>query len=173
MTESPSGFKVARRGKKTKTRYTGIYQHEHLGGRDITFLVMCRKNGRLIEDKIGKKSEELEECYKRGAATGLADVSNALYESAMSGTPVAQIFYLKNRAPNEWADVQSVNKVQINFSRMSDTQLLNELLRDDSETLHAEPSQPCPIAKMSCLEGRATKEWCLPSQSRSTCWNIR
>ncbi len=75
-------------------------------------------------------SEELEQCYKRGAATGLADVSNALYESAMSGTPVAQIFYLKNRAPKEWADVQSVNKVQINFSRMSDTQLLNELRED-------------------------------------------
>ena len=73
---------------------------------------------------------ELLESYKRGAATGLADVSNALYESAMSGTPVAQIFYLKNRAPNEWADVQSVNKVQINFSRMSDTQLLNELRED-------------------------------------------
>ena len=48
----------------------------------------------------------------------------------MSGTPVAQIFYLKNRAPKEWADVQSVNKVQINFSRMSDTQLLNELRED-------------------------------------------
>ena len=73
---------------------------------------------------------ELLESYKRGAATGLADVSNALYESAMSGTPVAQIFYLKNRAPKEWADVQSVNKVQINFSRMSDTQLLNELRED-------------------------------------------
>jgi len=57
MTENPSGFKVARRGKKTKTRYTGIYQHEHLGGKDITFLAMYRKNGRLIEDKIGKKSE--------------------------------------------------------------------------------------------------------------------
>ena len=73
---------------------------------------------------------ELLESYKRGAALGLADVSNALYESAMSGTPVAQIFYLKNRAPKEWADVQSVNKVQINFSRMSDTQLLNELRED-------------------------------------------
>jgi hypothetical protein len=70
------------------------------------------------------------ESYKRGAALGLADVSNALYESAMSGTPVAQIFYLKNRAPNEGGDVQSVNKVQINFSRMSDTQLLNELRED-------------------------------------------
>ena len=50
----------------------------------------------------------------------------------MSGTPVAQIFYLKNRAPKEWADVQSVNKVQINFSRMSDTQLLNEIRSDPS-----------------------------------------
>ena len=73
---------------------------------------------------------ELLESYKKGQAKGLADVTNALYESAMSGTPVAQIFYLKNRAPNEWADVQSVNKVQINLSRMSDTQLLNELRED-------------------------------------------
>ena len=35
----------------------------------------------------GKKAEfsELGECYKRGAASGLADVTNALYENAMSG----------------------------------------------------------------------------------------
>ena len=31
------------------------------------------------------KFSELGECYKRGAASGLADVTNALYENAMRG----------------------------------------------------------------------------------------
>ena len=50
-------FTVRKRGKKTKTRYTGIYQLEHLGGKDITYTAMYRRDGKLIEDKIGKKSE--------------------------------------------------------------------------------------------------------------------
>ena len=59
MSKNPTTqkFEVKRRGKKSKTRYTGIYQHEHLDGKDITFSAMYRKNGKLIEDKIGKKSE--------------------------------------------------------------------------------------------------------------------
>ena len=49
-----------------------------------------------------KKAEYLElgECYKRGEASGLADVTNALYENAMSGNLVSQIFFLKKRDPN-------------------------------------------------------------------------
>ena len=109
-----------------------LEQVESLAARGLSQKQVCEALGFSQSWWHAKKSEsqELEECYKRGAATGLADVSNALYESAMSGTPVAQIFYLKNRAPNEWADVQSVNKVQINLSRMSDTELLNELRED-------------------------------------------
>ena len=109
-----------------------LEQVERLAARGLSQKQVCEALGFSQSWWHAKKSEseELEECYKRGAALGLADVSNALYESAMSGTPVAQIFYLKNRAPKEWADVQSVNKVQINFSRMSDTQLLNELRED-------------------------------------------
>ena len=109
-----------------------LEQVESLAARGLSQKQVCEALGFSQSWWHAKKSEseELEECYKRGAALGLADVSNALYESAMSGTPVAQIFYLKNRAPKEWADVQSVNKVQINFSRMSDTQLLNELRED-------------------------------------------
>ena len=50
-------FTVRKRGKKTKTRYTGIYQLEHLAGKDITYTAMYRRDGKLIEDKIGRKSE--------------------------------------------------------------------------------------------------------------------
>ena len=73
---------------------------------------------------------ELEVCYKRGAASGLAEVTNALYENATSGNPVSQIFFLKNRDPNRWNDVKSINHLQLNVSKMTDSQLLQELKSD-------------------------------------------
>ena len=40
------------------------------------------------------------------------------------------VFFLKNRDPDRWSDVKSVNAVQINISKMTDTQLLDELRSD-------------------------------------------
>ena len=79
-----------------------------------------------------KKQEisELGEFYKKGQAKGLAEVSNALYEQALSGSTGAACFFLKNRDPDRWSDVKSVNAVQINVGKMSDTQLLEELRSD-------------------------------------------
>ena len=79
-----------------------------------------------------KKQEfsELGECYKKGQAKGLAEVSNALYEQALNGSTGAACFFLKNRDPDRWSDVKSVNAVQINISKMTDTQLLDELRSD-------------------------------------------
>ena len=74
--------------------------------------------------------EELKVYYKRGAASGLAEVTNALFEDATSGNPVSQIFFLKNRDPNRWNDVKSINQLQLNVGRMSDTELLQELKSD-------------------------------------------
>ena len=73
--------------------------------------------------------DELSEAIKRGRSKGLAQITNSLFESAMNGTPAAQIFYLKNMAPEQWADVQSI-KVQVNVSKLSDSQLLEELRQD-------------------------------------------
>ena len=79
-----------------------------------------------------KKQEktELDECYKRGQAKGLAEVSNAIFEQALNGSTGAACFFLKNRDPERWSDVKSVNAVQINISKMTDTQLLDELRSD-------------------------------------------
>lgn len=79
-----------------------------------------------------KKQEfsELGEFYKKGQAKGLAEVSNALYEQALSGSTGAACFFLKNRDPDRWSDIKSVNAVQINISKMTDTQLLEELRSD-------------------------------------------
>ena len=76
-----------------------------------------------------KKQEisELGEFYKKGQAKGLAEVSNALYEQALNGSTGAACFFLKNRDPDRWSDVKSVNALQINISKMTDTQLLDEL----------------------------------------------
>ena len=73
--------------------------------------------------------DELSEAIKRGRSKGLAAVTNSLFESAMNGTPAAQIFYLKNMAPEQWTDVQSIN-AQVNVSKLSDSQLLEELRKD-------------------------------------------
>ena len=53
-------------------------------------------------------------------------------KGSFQGSPIFEstIFYLKNRSPNEWNDVQSINSVQINLGKMSDSQLLNELRSD-------------------------------------------
>lgn len=55
-----------------------------------------------------KRNSELSEAIKRGRAKGIAKVSNALFEAAISGNVTAMIFYLKNRAPNEWSDRHEV-----------------------------------------------------------------
>ena len=52
------------------------------------------------------------------------------------GALVAACFYLKNRDPDRWSDVKSVNAVQINVGKMTDTQLLEEL-RSDPTTMRS------------------------------------
>ena len=76
------------------------------------------------------KSAEISESFKRGQARGLVEVSNAIYEQALNGSTGAACFYLKNRDPDRWSDVKSVNAVQINVGKMTDTQLLEELRSD-------------------------------------------
>ncbi len=83
-----------------------------------------------------QKNSEISESFKRGQAKGLADVSNAIYEQAISGSTGAACFYLKNRDPDRWSDVKSVNAVQINVGKMTDTQLLEEL-RSDPTTMRS------------------------------------
>ena len=77
-----------------------------------------------------QKSAEISESFKRGQAKGLAEVSNAIYEQALNGSTGAACFFLKNRDPDRWSDVKSVNAVQINVGKMTDTQLLEELRSD-------------------------------------------
>ncbi len=57
--------------------------------------------------RVGSESE-VSEAIKKGRANGVKDVSNALYKSATGGNITAQIFYLKNRSPEDWSDRKEI-----------------------------------------------------------------
>jgi len=49
---------------------------------------------------------ELKEAMYNGRAKGIATITNALFQKAKEGDNTAMIFYLKNRDPDNWEDVQ-------------------------------------------------------------------
>lgn len=55
-----------------------------------------------------RRFAEFKEAIKNGQTRGVAKVSNALFENAMGGNVAAQIFYLKNRDPENWSDKQKL-----------------------------------------------------------------
>ena len=75
------------------------------------------------------ENEQLQEALKRGKAKGLAQITNALFEQALAGSTGAACFYLKNRDSENWTDTQSI-KAEINVSKLSDSQLLDQLRQD-------------------------------------------
>ena len=105
---------------------------EHHASRGLSQQQVCHALG-LSETwwyDAKQKNSEISDSFKRGQAKGLAEVSNAIYEQALNGSTGAACFFLKNRDPDRWSDVKSVNAVQINISKMTDTQLLEELRSD-------------------------------------------
>lgn len=56
-----------------------------------------------------KKFTDISDALKKGREVADRNVENALYKNAMSGNIAAQIFWLKNRKPNEWKDKQNMD----------------------------------------------------------------
>lgn len=54
------------------------------------------------------KLVEFSEALKRGKAVGITQVTNALFKNALEGNVGAQIFFLKNRDPENWADKRKI-----------------------------------------------------------------
>ena len=105
---------------------------EHLAARGLSQQQVCHALG-LSETwwyDAKQKNSDISDSFKRGQAKGLAEVSNAIYEQALNGSTGAAYFFLKNRDLDRWSDVKSVNAVQINVGKMTDTQLLEELRSD-------------------------------------------
>lgn len=60
----------------------------------------------LIEYK--KKYAEFSEALKHGKEIADLQIENALYKAAKEGNITAQIFWLKNRKPNDWRDKHEI-----------------------------------------------------------------
>jgi hypothetical protein len=86
-----------------------------LGILDITRAMGISWNvfNREREDK-----KYIRDALKKGQSLGLAEVSSALFENATKkNSVVAQIFYLKNRAPEDWSD-RTTQEVNINLKEI-------------------------------------------------------
>lgn len=60
-----------------------------------------------LYERMGSESD-VSDAIKRGRAKGIGTISNALFQSGKGGNVTAQIFYLKNRQPDEWRDRREV-----------------------------------------------------------------
>jgi len=81
------------------------------------------------------KVGELQDALTRGRARGIRNMTGCLKDQAESGNTHATMFYLKNQAADQWSnDSANVAKIQVNLSRISDSELLSEL-RDDPALL--------------------------------------
>jgi len=84
-----------------------LEQVENLASRGLGTSQIARALGVSWDtiDRNRKRSADFEDALKRGKAKGLAQVTNALFESATEkNSVVAQIFYLKNQDPKIWKD---------------------------------------------------------------------
>ena len=87
---------------------------------------------------------EIEERIKKGRLSAIGKVSNALFNSALSGNITAQIFYLKNRAPEMYQDVIQQKFTVEAVGKLSDTQLLDEIRKDESIASQVSGLLPLP-----------------------------
>lgn len=77
---------------------------EELASHGLSFVQICDALGigRSTLDRRRKESEAIEEAIRRGKAKGISEVTNALFQQALSGNTAAAIFFLKNQAG--WRD---------------------------------------------------------------------
>jgi hypothetical protein len=71
-----------------------------------------------------KKYSDISDTLKKGKEIVDYEVENALLQSALKGNVTAQIFWLKNRKPNEWREKR---EVEINNEQQSSA--MNQLIK--------------------------------------------
>ena len=94
--------------------------------------------------KQKRNSSDFVEAIKRGQSKSISLVSNALFENAMKGNAVSQIFWLKNRAPEQWQDTVNQKHTVEAIGKLSDTQLLDEIRKDESISSQVSGLLPLP-----------------------------
>lgn len=92
---------------------------ERLASRGLTLEQIAQSVGiatcTLYEYKL--KYPELSERHKKGQAKGIEEVTNALFNKGVNeGDTTAMIFYLKNRAPEDWKDRKEIRQENVNMT---------------------------------------------------------
>jgi hypothetical protein len=87
---------------------------EKLAARGLSYKQLAIALGMNIKTvkKHRTLNPALQEAIDRGRVKGLTEIANSLFESALNGNTTAQIFYLKNRSPDDWRD-RFENRVDI------------------------------------------------------------
>ena len=101
-------------------------------GLSRTQIALCLGIGERTLYEKQAQYPQFAQAIKAGVAKGIAQVTNYLMENAKSGNATAQIFYLKNRAPEKWRDMKAVEHSGEIISRvktLTDEDLVNEINR--------------------------------------------
>ena len=107
-------------------------------------------------DRRRKENADIEEAIKKGAALGVEKISNALMTSARDGNVTAQIFYLKNRAPDQWADRQEMNH-NLDLAGIlsnANSRILDVRPDEPAEQLNLQDARERTNARTNAQEGR-------------------
>lgn len=75
-------------------------------GEGLTLACIAEKMGitRTTLFEWRKKSPIITASFKKGENRAVDNVENALYSAAINGNITAQIFFLKNKRPQDWKD---------------------------------------------------------------------
>ena len=132
-----------------------LKQVEKFAGQGLTQeqISHCIGISRDLFFKSKRNSVNFQDAIKRGQSKAISLVSNSLFQNAISGNVVSQIFWLKNRAPDQWADTIQ-NKFTIeSINKLSDTQLLDEIRKD--QDISSQVSGVLPMQSQSQFQDQA------------------
>ena len=105
---------------------TVIQQVELMAGLGLSLMEMSEMLGMNHNTLLRKrkKHEELEGAIRRGRLVAQTMISSALFNKALSGDTSAMQFYLKNRAPEKWADKRSIDHTNSDGTLSAPTEVL-------------------------------------------------
>lgn len=110
-----------------------------------------------------KKYPALESAMKRGKDVADREVENALFNRAVSGNVTAQIFWLKNRKPDEWRNFNERNTKedrQEQITRIERMMLENEKLRAEIEQIRRQAAEDAADdGFLEALSATAEDDW--------------
>lgn len=110
-----------------------------------------------------KKYPALESAMKRGKDVADREVENALFNRAVSGNVTAQIFWLKNRKPDEWRNFNERNTKedrQEQATRIERMMLENEKLRAEIEQIRRQAAEDAADdGFLEALSATAEDDW--------------